>query len=518
MRLVTRRRLPWENESDGVCMTIATFGVLAFFLASAAAEAGQSGPVPTCREWRQCRELALEAAGRHEYEAFHDLAWRTMQTGNPKDPDLMYLLARAQSLSGRPHDALVMLQRLVAMGVATDAATNDDFKRTRDLDGWAQLETQMEQLRRPAAAAATPAPAVIEGRSAPAPATPAPPVPPAAPGPGSSTATQRAGRAASPPTPAASGAPAAIAPPPAAPAPAATAPVATAPRLPTNVPAAVAEALRFRTAPFSVAGVAYDAVSHRFLVGDRLGRKLIVIGEGADHSSDLVHGDSAGFRDISAIEIDARRGDLWVATAGADGAGGSLHRLQLVSGRPLKAFPVNTSSETVALVDLAVTPNGTVLVLEAAAPQLLALRPGATALETAVRFDTGKPVSIAATDRDGLAYAASADSIERIDLSSRTVKPVALPKNVALGRFERIRWYKNNLVALSVDSDGSRHIVRLELNAAGTAVSRTAVLDTTVPSDVPAFVTVSGDDLIYIEPSSTAASETELVAYRVRLR
>ena len=47
---------------------------------------------------------------------FHDLAWRAVQKGKPNDPDLMLLLARAQSLSGRPGDALVMLGRIVDLG------------------------------------------------------------------------------------------------------------------------------------------------------------------------------------------------------------------------------------------------------------------------------------------------------------------------------------------------------------------------------------------------------------------
>ncbi len=89
-----------------------------------------------CREWRQCQQLALEARERGEYERFHDLAWRTVQTGPARDPMLMYLLSRAQSLSGRPHDALVMLNRLADMGVPTDAATNDDFRAVRTLPDW----------------------------------------------------------------------------------------------------------------------------------------------------------------------------------------------------------------------------------------------------------------------------------------------------------------------------------------------------------------------------------------------
>src|SRR4026207_365516 len=84
-----------------------------------------------CREWHECRQLALDAAAAAEYERFHDLAWRTLQTGPKNDPALMYLLARAQSLSGRPGDALVMLQRLARVGKEKEAAADNDFQPGR---------------------------------------------------------------------------------------------------------------------------------------------------------------------------------------------------------------------------------------------------------------------------------------------------------------------------------------------------------------------------------------------------
>src|SRR3954469_25209683 len=93
-----------------------------------------------CQDWHECRELAVDAAARQDYERFHDLAWRTVQMGPKNDPALMYQLARAQSLSGRPADALVMLQRLAQMGTKTDAATDDDFRRVRALPGWSQFD------------------------------------------------------------------------------------------------------------------------------------------------------------------------------------------------------------------------------------------------------------------------------------------------------------------------------------------------------------------------------------------
>src|SRR5437868_713368 len=113
-----------------------TLLVLSFF----AAPGQDTRPRAECRAWQDCREQALAAATTQDYESFHDLAWRTVQLGPKNDPALMYLLARAQSLSGRPADALVMLQRLAQMGTKTDAATDDDFRRVRALPGWSQFD------------------------------------------------------------------------------------------------------------------------------------------------------------------------------------------------------------------------------------------------------------------------------------------------------------------------------------------------------------------------------------------
>src|SRR3982750_4284138 len=112
-----------------------------------------------CGAWENCRQLALQAAEQQDFESFHDLAWRAMRKGPVKNTDLMRMLARAQSLSGRPLDALVMLDRLLAMGVVTDAATNDDFRRVRALSGWAEFESRAEALTAPPVASDRPAPA-----------------------------------------------------------------------------------------------------------------------------------------------------------------------------------------------------------------------------------------------------------------------------------------------------------------------------------------------------------------------
>ena len=445
--------------------------VLALGSFAAAPSVSQPARDQICSEWRDCRERALEAASRGEYEAFHDLAWRAIQTGPPKDPALMYLLARAQSLSGRPHDALVMLDRLAEMGVASDAATNDDFNRMRQLPGWPELKTRIERVSQPA---------------------PAPQPDPA------DTSSSR------PPAPDSGASPSIVGSP------------------------AIAELVRFSAERFAVGGLAYDAVSHRFLFGDRLGRKVIVVSEGSTHAIDLVRADSAGFQDISAIEIDARRGDLWVASNAADGGSGVLHRLQLVAGRPLKAFPVAAALEPVELVDLAVSPTGAVLVLDALSRQLLVLREGATSLERIARIDVHEPTSLASAGNEGLAYVAHRDGVSRVDLRTRTITLVAAPNGISLARLERIRWRRHALIAVKIDADGSRRIVHLALNVNGSAVTHATRLEAAVPTAGPTYLTMYDDELVcFAVPSSNGAGDAspdtssglaEFVAYRIRLR
>src|SRR6202007_2580270 len=103
---------------------------------------------------------------------------------------------------------------------------------------------------------------------------------------------------------------------------------------------APSEAVRFSTGAFTPGGLAYDAVSGRFLFADRLGGKLFIVSEQSNRTTDFVRGDAAGFNEIAAVEIDAKRGDLWVASAAPNDGAGTVHKLQLISGRMLRSFPI----------------------------------------------------------------------------------------------------------------------------------------------------------------------------------
>jgi hypothetical protein len=424
---------------------------------------------PDCRAAPECRQLALAAADRGEFETFHDLAWRAVQLGPKNDPALMYLLARAQSLSGRPNDAIVMLDRLVTMGVAVDAATNDDFRRVRALPRWPELAARISPV--PATGDTKP----LESTAVPPPTTVA------------SSANKPGAREAD-----------------------RAAPVD--PRAPAGSPAVstALEQLRFTTPRFTPAGLAYDAVSRRFVVGDRQGRKLAVVDEFSQHVANLAGAQTSGFGEIAAIEIDARQGDLWVVSS--EGPRTSLHKLQLISGRLLSTYPVPEHLAPVSLGDVAVAGWGGVLALDIAGHRLFRLAPRASSIEIAATLPDTAPVSLAPA-ATGVVYVATASGLLRVDVTERSTLEVKTAKGVDVAGLTRIRWHDGALAALQKTDDGSYRAVRITLDPRGRTATATRVLDPRISISNPTAATVVGRTLYYL----ASGEGSEMIVRKVAL-
>ena len=288
--------------------------------------------------------------------------------------------------------------------------------------------------------------------------------------------------------------------------------------MPPLTPAVVEDAARFSTASFTPAGIAYDAISRRFLFGDVTGRRLFVVGEGSDRTVDLVRADSAGFDEVTAIAIDAKRGDLWVASTAADGRSGAVHRLQLISGRALTKLtvPVQGSAR---LSDLAVTGDGTLFILDSAAPRVLVLRPGTSVVEPLIPLTTRNPISLAVDESGQRAYVAHGEGIVGLDLQSRRSSPLTAGNGIALTDFDYIRLHRDALVGSQVQSDGTRSIVRLQLNGDRRAVSAAALIETLSADAGEAMeATVSGDDLYYFAGAGSQDQGTTSGLLNVRVR
>jgi hypothetical protein len=422
-------------------------------------------PPPACVEVTSCREAALAAAERQDFEAFHDLAWQAAQKSRSNDPELMYLLARAQSLSGRPGDALVMLRRLAQMGVATDAKTSDDFRRVRDLSGWAELEALMDGTSTPPTARvssatpgprATAAPAAVEAGAKPGTAAPRP----------NPSLTDDAG-----------------------------------------VIGVGEETMRLTSASIEPVGLAYDSASRRFVLGDGRDNKLIVADEVFSHVNDLIGASSAGFGKLSAVEIDTRRGDLWVTSSEADSA--SVHKLQLVSGRVLARLDLPASLKPAAISDFAVLDSGALLLLDATGGRLVRVKGIAGPFEKAVPLQVSGASSLAPSEAQ--VYVSHAGGLSIVDLSSGRVAEIKAPAGTSLKGLRRIRWTRGTLLALQEQGDSTR-VVRINLSRRGRDVTSVEVLDRGVASAGTAL-TISRDAAYYV-----AIAKDGPAIRRVRLR
>ena len=393
----------------------------------------------TCTRSKDCQQLALDAAVREDFETFHSLAWRAVQTGPPNDADLMFMLARAQALSGRPHDALIMLGRLADRGTLhPEVEKLDDFSGVRNMTGWPNL---LERMRGIASATAHPTPAPPTEHAAKA-STPAPsPVPLASP---SARVSRRPTAPAAPPAPRpSSGADKTSR---------AAAPLAGIIPLPPAVGEPVA--------------MAYDKVSSRLIIADDASGTLKVVSEVSGNEVNLVSRGWGGGYHSNALVIDSKRGDLWVAgTRIGERSESVVHRVQLISGRLLYSVPLpeDAGDSRVAAVALS---GASVFVLDAEGGRIFELGAGAKTLRLRASVPQRDLTSLTLASNT-VAYVAHGGGILRIDLATKRIESVKGPPGISLDGIEWIGYFENSLLAVERRSDGAMAAVRFRFDSRG---------------------------------------------------
>jgi hypothetical protein len=266
------------------------------------------------------------------------------------------------------------------------------------------------------------------------------------------------------------------------------------------------------------AGLAYDRVSGRFVIADRQRRKLVIVDERSHHVVDLVGAESAGLNEITALVIDARRGDLWVVSAGESGAekmpAAVLHRVQLVSGRPLASWPVPEEFGPARFADVAVGKQDTVFVLDVIGKRIFSVAPRTGHFNRPTPLSFERPTSLAIVDQ-GTAYVAHGDGISRLTLPAGAATTLRAAPGVELKGFERIRWDGHALLGIQRMPDGSFRAVRLRLGRSGKRAIAGDIISPTASIHDPTTAAVS-DDAFYFVTRDLA--DGGIVVHRTRLR
>lgn len=284
--------------------------------------------------------------------------------------------------------------------------------------------------------------------------------------------------------------------------------------------AAFEERVRLSSPVFQVSALTYDAVSARWLMADRDGRKIRVLGDGFDAPVDLVRAESAGFGAVTAVDIDRSRGDLWVASGqDAVGAAGGLHRLQLVSGRPLQTIAPPPEQQPWHPVALHVTRAGVVTADEQGRVWLVS--PGGTSLRRVATVPARSALTMtAAPGRDDAVLVASTAKVFTVALDTGRVTEVTAAVEGALAGIEQMATWHDRVVVIQRDGDGRRYLAHWRLSPRGrqaTAAVRLAPPLASGPTG-PVLAVVGDEALLTELTLSGAGTEPALRLMRVRLR
>jgi hypothetical protein len=257
--------------------------------------------------------------------------------------------------------------------------------------------------------------------------------------------------------------------------------------------------LSFSAPSLDAVGLAYDAVSGRFIVGDRQDRRLLVVGERSGRMASLA-GVDAGFDEVTAFEIDAAEGDLWVVSTSSHSRSSTLHKLQLISGRVLASIPLPADVGPGLFTDVAVTPQN-ILVLDGEGRRVYRVAKKGRTLEMVARLAAPACTSLAPA-ADGVAYAAYDRGLIRIDLTTRATTVVEGPAQTSLEGLRWLRSYRGSLVAIQGEPGGSFRLLRLRLDDSGRRVRTVDVLDGNVALSGPTSATISGGAVHYLSPAA----------------
>lgn len=263
-------------------------------------------------------------------------------------------------------------------------------------------------------------------------------------------------------------------------------------------------------------GVAFDPVTRAFFVASVRKGKIVRIGPDgritdfvpAGGVSGAAGDGSKGLRSALGIGVDAKRRTLWVVNETiplmnggqrGDPPDSALFEFDLDTGRLRHRHVPPASKEPPRFDDLTVAADGRVYVNDGQSPRIYSLVPERGELEVWLESDRiGRGTQGLAATPDGRAlYASDYRGLYRIDTSTRSVTPLAVPSDLALNGIDGLVYSAGRLVAIQNGIEPHR-VIQLDLAPDGVGIARARILEMNHPAfDEPTLGTVVDGTLYF---------------------
>lgn len=258
-------------------------------------------------------------------------------------------------------------------------------------------------------------------------------------------------------------------------------------------------------------GIAHDPVTGDFFVGS-VRRRAIARVSAAGAESVFVPEARDGIGSILGMAVDAKRRVLHACTTmlpnmtggrATEPARGAVLTFDLKDGRLVSRREIAAGAEGHDCNDLTVSAEGEIFVSDSRKGAILHAAPGAAGLDVFLPEGTFRsPQGLAVPPGAHHMYVADyGRGLFRVDLASRTVSEVPVPRDVTARGVDGLVWNDGSLIAIQNGVNPHR-VTRFVLDPAGARVMRHEILGMSHPSyDEPTLGVIAGGALHYVANS-----------------
>ena len=268
-------------------------------------------------------------------------------------------------------------------------------------------------------------------------------------------------------------------------------------------------------APFIAEGVAHDLRTERVFVSGVSARKIVAIHNGAAHDFAVVPDGMSAL----GIRINAAHDLVWAAAStlpqsnggSGDMGNAALLAFDITSGALRARYNAPTYAPHRSFSDLTFAPDGTAYVSDAIEGSIFRLTPGADRLEIvggqAARFKSPQGMVVSA-DGKTLLVADYSAGLQRLDIESGVVDPVAVPAGISTLGMDGLVLLPDGSFAATQNLFAPHRVVHFRLSRDWSRLESLSVVAraTADMSDI-SLLTPDGNNLLVVGTSQWASFE-----------